>query len=71
MPNGSYSISDIQVYFVYIFKNMEKRLIILQSESWKKIKNENWKKNWKQNSNNQIWKKKQHLKLKEDIILSF
>ena len=50
---------------------MEKRLIILQSESWKKIKNENWKKNWKQNSNNQIWKKKQHLKLKEDIILSF
>ena len=33
LPNGSYSISDIQVYFVYIFKNMEKRLIILQSES--------------------------------------
>ena len=28
--DGSYSVSDIQDYFEYIFKNMEKRLIILQ-----------------------------------------
>ena len=26
LPDGSYSISDIQDYFKYIFKNMEKRL---------------------------------------------
>ena len=30
LPDGSYSVSDIQDYFEYIFKNMEKRLIILQ-----------------------------------------
>ena len=30
LPEGSYSVSDIQDYFEYIFKNMEKRLIILQ-----------------------------------------
>ena len=30
LPDGSYSLSDIQDYFVYILKNMEKRLIILQ-----------------------------------------
>ena len=30
LPDGSYSISDIQDYFQYILKNMEKRLIILQ-----------------------------------------
>ena len=30
LSDGSYSISDIQVYFEYIFKNMVKRLVILQ-----------------------------------------
>ena len=30
LPDGSYSISDIQDYFEYILKNMEKRLVILQ-----------------------------------------
>ena len=30
LRNGSYSKSDIQDYFEYMFKNMEKRLIILQ-----------------------------------------
>ena len=30
LSSGSYSVSDIQHYFQYIFKNMEKRLIILQ-----------------------------------------
>ena len=30
LPDPSYSISDIQDYFEYIFKNMEKRLKILQ-----------------------------------------
>ena len=30
LPDGSYSVSDIQDYFEYIFKNMEKGLIILQ-----------------------------------------
>ena len=30
LPDGSYSISDIQDYFEYILKNMEKRLIIHQ-----------------------------------------
>ena len=31
LPDGSYSVSDIQDYFEYIFKkNMEKRMIILQ-----------------------------------------
>ena len=30
LPDGSYSISDIQDYFKYILKNIEKRLIILQ-----------------------------------------
>ena len=30
LPDGSYSVSDIQDYFEYILKNMEKRLIILQ-----------------------------------------
>ena len=29
LPDGSYSVSDIQEYFEYIFKNMDKRLIIL------------------------------------------
>ena len=29
LPYGLYSISDIQDYFEYILKNMEKRLIIL------------------------------------------
>ena len=32
LPDGSYSISDIQDYFEYILKNMEKRLLILQLE---------------------------------------
>ena len=31
-PHGSYLVSDIQDYFKYILKNMEKRLIILQRE---------------------------------------
>ena len=26
LPDGSYSVSDIQDYFQYIWKNMEKRL---------------------------------------------
>ena len=30
LPGGSYSVSNIQDYFEYIFKNMEKILIILQ-----------------------------------------
>ena len=30
LPGGSYSISDIQDYFEYISKNMDKRLIMLQ-----------------------------------------
>ena len=30
LPDGSYSVSDIQDYFVGILKNMEKILIILQ-----------------------------------------
>ena len=29
LPDGPYPISDIQDYFEYILKNMEKRLIIL------------------------------------------
>ena len=28
--DGSYSVSDIQDYFEDIFKNMEKKLVILQ-----------------------------------------
>ena len=30
LPDGSYSVSDIQKYFEYILKNIEKRLITLQ-----------------------------------------
>ena len=30
LPDGSYSVSDIQNFFEYILKNMTKRLIILQ-----------------------------------------
>ena len=30
LPDGSYSVSDIEDYFEYIFKNMEKRQITLQ-----------------------------------------
>ena len=30
LPDGSYSVSDIQNYFKYKLKNMEKRLLILQ-----------------------------------------
>ena len=30
LPNGSYSISDIQDYFEHMLKNMEKILLILQ-----------------------------------------
>ena len=30
LPDESYSISDIQDYFKYIFRNMEERLLILQ-----------------------------------------
>ena len=30
VPDGSYSVSDIQDYFEYILKNMEKKLIIFQ-----------------------------------------
>ena len=30
LRDGSYSVSDIQDYFEYVFKNLEKRLIILQ-----------------------------------------
>ena len=30
LPEGSYSVFDIQDYFEYIFKKMEKSLIILQ-----------------------------------------
>ena len=29
LPGGSYSVSDIQEYFEYILKNMEKRLMII------------------------------------------
>ena len=29
-PDESYSISDIQEYFEYILKNLQKRLLILQ-----------------------------------------
>ena len=32
LPDESYSLSNIQDYFEYIFKNIEKRLIILQRE---------------------------------------
>ena len=32
LPDGSYSVSDIQDYFEYIFKNMEKRLCINKME---------------------------------------
>ena len=32
LPDGSYSVSDMQDYFEYILKDMEKRLIILQWE---------------------------------------
>ena len=32
LPDGSYSISDIQDYFEYILKNIMKMLIIHQSE---------------------------------------
>ena len=27
LPDGSYSVSDLQDYFEYILKNMEKRLL--------------------------------------------
>ena len=30
LPDGSYSVSDIQDYFEYILKNMKQLLIILQ-----------------------------------------
>ena len=30
LPDGSCSVSDIQDYFEYILKNMEKRLVILE-----------------------------------------
>ena len=30
LPDGSHPISDIQYYFEYMLKNMEKRRIILQ-----------------------------------------
>ena len=30
LPDGSYSVSDIQDYFKYILKNIEQRLMILQ-----------------------------------------
>ena len=30
LPDGSYSVSDIQYYFAYILKNMRQLLIILQ-----------------------------------------
>ena len=30
LPDGSYSISDIQDYFEYILKSMPKRYLILQ-----------------------------------------
>ena len=30
LPDGSYSVSDIQDYFKYIFKNMRQLLIILE-----------------------------------------
>ena len=30
LRDGSYSVSDIQDYFEYVFINLEKRLIILQ-----------------------------------------
>ena len=33
LPDGSYSISDIQDYFEYIFKNIVKMLITHQSKS--------------------------------------
>ena len=29
LPDGSYSVSDIQNYFKYIFKNMRQLMIIL------------------------------------------
>ena len=32
LPDGSYSVSDIQDYFEYILKSIKKRLIILQYE---------------------------------------
>ena len=30
LPDGSYSVSELQDYFEYILKNIEERLIILQ-----------------------------------------
>ena len=30
LPDGSYSVSDIQDYYEYIFKKMEKKLLIFQ-----------------------------------------
>ena len=30
LPDGSYSVSDIQDYYEYIFKNMERRQLTLQ-----------------------------------------
>ena len=30
LPDGSYSVSDIQYYFAYVLKNMRQLLIILQ-----------------------------------------
>ena len=30
LPNGSYSVSNVQDYFEHVLKNMEKKLIILQ-----------------------------------------
>ena len=38
LPDGSYSISNIKEYFEYIFKNMEKRLMITISFHTFKIK---------------------------------
>ena len=29
LPDGSYSISDIQYYFEYIFKNTGKKLMVI------------------------------------------
>ena len=30
LPNGSYSVSDVQDYFAYVLQNIEKKVIILQ-----------------------------------------
>ena len=35
LPDGSYSISDIQDYFEYILKNMDKKLLILNKNIYK------------------------------------